>query len=95
MRCSWVSEINAALRGHYAYYGVAGTIPLLKVYRVVERNWFRMLRSWAGKGLVWDDFSQIKQWTPLPSANDCGLVRMFIITSRVWLCDYSKCSTHC
>jgi hypothetical protein len=29
-----VSEINAALRGHYAYYGVAGNIrTLFKVYR--------------------------------------------------------------
>jgi len=33
-----VSEINAALRGHYAYYGVAGNIrSLFKVYRAVER----------------------------------------------------------
>jgi RNA-directed DNA polymerase len=33
-----VSEINAVLRGHYAYYGVAGNIrSLRKVYRVVER----------------------------------------------------------
>jgi len=31
-----VSEINAALRGHYAYYGVAENIrSLLKVYRAV------------------------------------------------------------
>ena len=47
-----VSEINAVLRGHYAYYGVAGNIrSLWKVYRVVERYWHRMLRSrsWAAK----------------------------------------------
>src|SRR6516162_4111111 len=39
------------LRGHYAYYGVAGNLrSLVKVYRVVERYWRRMLcsRSWAG-----------------------------------------------
>jgi len=63
-----VSEINAALRGHYAYYGVAGNIrSLLKVSRAVERYWLRMLRSrsWAGEDLTWDDFNQIKQRTPL------------------------------
>ena len=46
-----VGELNAALRGHYAYYGVAGNIrALFKVYRAVERYWRKMLcsRSWAG-----------------------------------------------
>src|SRR6516162_11574347 len=50
-----VGEINAALRGHYAYYGVAGNLrSLVKVYRVVERYWRRMLcsRSWAGRRLT-------------------------------------------
>ena len=63
-----VGEINAALRGHYAYYGVAGNLrSLVKVYRVVERYWRRMLcsRSWAGHRLTWDAFNQIKDWTPL------------------------------
>lgn len=63
-----VGEINAALRGHYAYYGVGGNIrALFKVYRAVERYWHRMLRSrsWAGGGLTWDAFHQIKQRTPL------------------------------
>ena len=63
-----VSEINAVLRGHYAYYGVAGNIrALFKVYRAVERYWRRMLcsRSWAGRRLTWDVFHQIKQRTPL------------------------------
>ena len=47
-----VGEINAFLRGHYAYYGVAGNLRcLVKVYRAVERYWHRMLRSrsWAGR----------------------------------------------
>ena len=63
-----VSEINAVLRGHYGYYGVAGNIrSLKKVYRATERYWIRMLRSrsWAGGGLTWDAFHQIKQRTPL------------------------------
>jgi hypothetical protein len=61
-------EINAVLRGHYAYYGVAGNIrALFKVYRAVERYWRKMLcsRSWAGRRLTWDVFHQIKERTPL------------------------------
>ncbi|MGF6312122.1 hypothetical protein ABIB82_006027 [Bradyrhizobium sp. i1.8.4] len=63
-----VGEINAVLRGHYAYYGVAGNLrSLVKVYRVVERYWRKMLcsRSWAGRCLTWDAFHQIKERTPL------------------------------
>src|ERR1035438_5393950 len=63
-----VDELNAALRGHYAYYGIAGNIrALLKVYRAVERYWHRMLcsRSWAGAHLTWDAFHQIKERMPL------------------------------
>ena len=63
-----VGEINAALRGHYAYYGIAGNIrALLEVYRAVERYWRKMLcsRSWAGAHLTWDAFHQIKERTPL------------------------------
>jgi hypothetical protein len=61
-------EINVVLRGHYAYYGVAGNLrSLVKVYRAVERYWRRMLRSrsWAGRHLTWDAFNQIKERTPL------------------------------
>src|SRR6516164_3195248 len=63
-----VGEINAVLRGHYAYYGVAGNLrSLVKVYRVVERYWRKMLcsRSWEGRCLTWDAFNQIKERTPL------------------------------
>ena len=63
-----VGEINAALRGHYAYYGVGGNIrALFKVYRAVERYWHQMLRSrsWAGGHLTWAAFQQVKQRTPL------------------------------
>jgi group II intron reverse transcriptase/maturase len=63
-----VSAINAALRGHYAYYGIAGNLrSLLKVYRVVERYWRKMLcsRSRDGGRLNWDAFHQIKERTPL------------------------------
>jgi RNA-directed DNA polymerase len=63
-----VGAINAALRGHYAYYGVAGNIrALFQVYRAVERYWWKMLRnrSWAGRRLTWDVFHQIRARTPL------------------------------
>jgi len=61
------SEINAVLRGHYAYYGVAGNLrSLLKVYQVVQRYWRRMLSSRSRDGrLSWDRFNQIKERNPL------------------------------
>ena len=62
-----VGEINAVLRGHYAYYGVAGNLrSLIKVYQVVERYWRRMLcsRSRDGGRLTWDRFNQIKARNP-------------------------------
>jgi hypothetical protein len=61
-------EINLVLRGHYAYYGVAGNLrSLVKVYRAVERYGRRMLRSrnWASRRLTRDAFNQIKERTPL------------------------------
>ena len=61
-----VSDINAALRGHYAYYGVAGNIrALFKVYRAVERYWHRMLRSRSCRWPHLGRLPQIKQRTPL------------------------------
>ena len=49
-----VDALNLTLRGHYAYYGVAGNIRALqRVHRFVERYWRKMLcsRSWAGRHL--------------------------------------------
>jgi len=46
------NALNAALRGHYACYGIAGNFrSLQKVHRAVERYWHKMLcsRSWAGR----------------------------------------------
>ena len=62
-----VGNLNAVLRGHYAYYGIAGNFrSLQKVHRAVERYWHKMLcsRSWAGR-ITWDMFHQIKQRQPL------------------------------
>ena len=62
-----VDNLNAVLRGHYAYYGIAGNIRALqKVYRAVERYWHKMLcsRSRAG-GITWEVFHQIRERVPL------------------------------
>ena len=38
------AQINQILRGHYAYYGIAGNLGSLQsVYRNVERYWRKML----------------------------------------------------
>ena len=65
-----VGEINAVLRGHYAYYGVAGNYPVLssKVYRVVGALLApdvvqpQLGRTLASPGTL---FNQIKERTPL------------------------------
>ena len=62
-----VDNLNSVLRGHYAYYGIAGNIRALqKVYRAAERYWHKMLCSRSRKGyLTWDVFQQIKARLPL------------------------------
>ena len=62
-----VDNLNTALRGHYAYYGIAGNFRALqRVHRAVERYWHKMLcsRSWAGR-IPWAVFHQIKERLPL------------------------------
>ena len=56
-------QINQRLRGHYAYYGIAGNVgSLLGVYRHVERYWRAMLSSRSQKGYVrWETFLAIKR----------------------------------
>jgi group II intron reverse transcriptase/maturase len=62
-----VGLLNQMLRGHYAYYGIAGNIRALqRVHRAVERYWRRMLSSRSWKGTIWwKYFHQIKERTPL------------------------------
>lgn len=62
-----VDNLNTVLRGHYAYYGIAGNFRALqRVHRAVERYWHKMLcsRSWAGR-IPWAVFHQIKERLPL------------------------------
>jgi group II intron reverse transcriptase/maturase len=60
-------KINQILRGHYAYYGIAGNIKsLFKVYHRTERYWRKMLSSRSSKGYVtWAKFQRIKSLFPL------------------------------
>ena len=60
-------RLNQMLRGHYAYYGIAGNIRALrKVHRAVERYWRKMLSSRSWQGTVWwKHFQRIKERFPL------------------------------
>jgi RNA-directed DNA polymerase len=60
-------HLNQRLRGHYAYYGIAGNFRALqRVHRAVERYWRKMLssRSWKGE-IWWKKFHEIKARFPL------------------------------
>jgi group II intron reverse transcriptase/maturase len=59
--------INQILRGHYAYYGLAGNFwSLRKVYCRVARYWYKMLcsRSWRGR-FTWEVFNRVLERFPL------------------------------
>ena len=62
-----VLNLNQVLRGHYAYYGLAGNFRALqRVHRVVERYWYKMLCSRSRKGYFpWEVFNRIKAPFPL------------------------------
>jgi len=62
-----VINLNRVLRGHYAYYGIAGNFRALqKVHRFVERYWHKMLCSRSRKGhITWEVFHRIKARFPL------------------------------
>ncbi len=62
-----VINLNRILRGHYAYYGIAENIRALqRVYRVVDRYWYKMLCSRSRKGsFPWTVFNWIKARFPL------------------------------
>jgi len=77
-----VSNLNTVLRGHYAYYGIAGNLrSLQKVHKAVERYWHKMLcsRSWAGR-ITWAAFHQIKRLYPILRP------KLYLPTGRVTRC---------
>jgi RNA-directed DNA polymerase len=62
-----VGNLNTVLRGHYAYYGIAGNFHALEqVYRGVERYWYQMLCSRSRAGHIpWPTFHHIRARLPL------------------------------
>jgi len=62
-----VINLNRVLRGHYAYYGIAGNLRALqRVYRAVERYWRFMLCSRNREGrMTWEIFNKIEARFPL------------------------------
>ncbi len=62
-----VINLNRVLRGHYAYYGIAGNFRALqRVHRAVERYWRKMLSSRSRAGNIrWEVFHRIKERFPL------------------------------
>ena len=62
-----VINLNRVLRGHYAFYGIAGNFRALqRVHRAVERYWYKMLCSRSRKGhFPWEVFHRIKARFPL------------------------------
>jgi RNA-directed DNA polymerase len=62
-----VMNLNQVLRGHYAYYGIAGNFRALqRVHRAVERYWYKMLCSRSRKGFIsWAIFQRVKERLPL------------------------------
>lgn len=61
------NHLNQMLRGHYAYYGIAGNFRAMqRVHRAVERYWRKMLSSRSWKGTVWwKQFHRINTQFPL------------------------------
>jgi group II intron reverse transcriptase/maturase len=62
-----VINLNRVLRGHDAYYGIAGNFRAVQtLHRFVERYWHKMLCSRSRKGQVtWEVFHRIKERFPL------------------------------
>jgi len=60
-------NLNRVLRGHYAYYGIAGNIRALqKVHAFVVQYWRKMLSSRSRKGYVpWEFFHRMLARFPL------------------------------
>jgi len=62
-----VINLNRVLRGHYAYYGIAGNFrALLRIYRAVECSWRKILGRRSREGAVsWEALHRIKERFPL------------------------------
>jgi len=58
-----VINLNRVLRGHYAYYGIAGNFRALqRIYRAVECSGHKILGGRSREGAVsWEAFHRIKE----------------------------------
>lgn len=61
------ADINQVLRGHYAYYGIAGNMKSLnRFYRIIDRYWRRVLISRSQKSYItWERYNSLKRIFPL------------------------------
>jgi len=78
-----VERLNQMLRGHYAYYGIAGNIRALrKVHRAVKCYWRKMVssRSWHGK-VWWTQFQQIQETVPAVATQAVSTLRRLASSS--------------
>jgi group II intron reverse transcriptase/maturase len=69
VRQQW-SVLTVKLRGHYAYYGIAGNSAAIRCFRrEVERAWHKWLSRRSRKArLCWTHFSRLLRRYPLPAA---------------------------
>ncbi|MCP1835526.1 hypothetical protein J2R76_003864 [Bradyrhizobium sp. USDA 4532] len=77
-------EINAGLRSHYAYHGVAGNLrSLVKIYRIVDPYWRKMLcnRSWAGCRITWDAFPPTQRADTVAETKTAPRIRKLQVTA--------------
>ena len=60
-------DINQRLRGHFAYYGIAGNMPSLnRLYRIIDRYWRKVLISRSQKAYItWEKYNRLKKIFPL------------------------------
>lgn len=61
------ADINRVLRGHYAYYGIAGNRKSLeRFYRIIDRYWRKVLTSRSQKSYItWERYQYLKRIFPL------------------------------
>jgi group II intron reverse transcriptase/maturase len=67
--------LTAKLRGHFAYYGIAGNIASLARFRhQVRRAWHKWLCRRSGRTrLAWERFVELERRYPLPPARLRGV----------------------
>jgi len=76
-----VELLNRMLRGHYAYYGIAGNIwALQKVHRAVELYWRKMLSS--RRPIAWPSPTIASSPSPTTKSPSAGEIMLTEITKE-------------